>query len=88
MPSVVTVGSPDHYAVLTQVQVSVARDEATTRSIWLLEQAHWPLRQALHLMDWSIPLTEEQNTRHECSQNMYSFYGLSMSHTEATPPRP
>ena len=47
-----TVGSSDYYTVLTQVHLSVARDEVTTLSVWLWEQADWPpLFQALHLMD-------------------------------------
>ncbi|KAK8396061.1 hypothetical protein O3P69_005273 [Scylla paramamosain] len=29
------VGSSDHHAVLTQVDMGVARDEATTRTVWL-----------------------------------------------------
>ena len=50
-------GSCDHYAVLTQVQLSAAGDEATTRSIWLWEEADWPsLRQALRLTDWGTLL--------------------------------
>ena len=37
-----TVGSSDHDAVLTQVQLSTACDEVMTRSIWLWKQADWP----------------------------------------------
>ncbi|MPC61059.1 hypothetical protein E2C01_055122 [Portunus trituberculatus] len=35
------VGSSDHHAVLTQLDVGVARDEATTRTMWMWNKAEW-----------------------------------------------
>ena len=35
------VGSSDHHAVLTQVDMGVARDEATARTVWLWDKADW-----------------------------------------------
>ncbi|KAG7162930.1 RNA-directed DNA polymerase from transposon X-element-like 3 [Homarus americanus] len=35
------VGSSDQYAVLSQVMLGVARDEASTRTIWLWDHADW-----------------------------------------------
>ena len=51
------VGSSDHHAVLTQVDVSVARDEATTRTIWLWNKADWAsLRRDLCHTSWTTVL--------------------------------
>ncbi|MPC78093.1 hypothetical protein E2C01_072570 [Portunus trituberculatus] len=36
------VGSSDHHAVLTHVQLTAAREEAVPRTIWLWEEAEWP----------------------------------------------
>ena len=47
------VGSSDHHAVLTQVDVGVARDEATTRTVWLWDKADWAsLRRDLRHTEW------------------------------------
>ncbi|XP_063845411.1 uncharacterized protein LOC135091588 [Scylla paramamosain] len=47
------VGSSDHHAVLTQVDMGVARDEATTRTVWLWDRADWgSLRRDLRRTDW------------------------------------
>ena len=47
------VGSSDHHAVLTHVDVGVAREDASTRTIWLWDRADWPsLRQDLLCTDW------------------------------------
>lgn len=35
------VGSSDHHAVLTRVNLGVARDVATTRTIWMWDKADW-----------------------------------------------
>ncbi|KAK8373042.1 hypothetical protein O3P69_011770, partial [Scylla paramamosain] len=47
------VGSSDHHAVLTQVDMGVARDESTTRTVWLWDRADWgSLRRDLRRTDW------------------------------------
>ena len=54
------VGSSDHHAVLTHVQLNAAREEAVPRTIWLWEEADWPsLRQALSTTDWEALLVED-----------------------------
>ncbi len=46
-------GSSDHLAVLTQVDMGVARDEATTRTVWLWDRVDWgSLRRDLRRSDW------------------------------------
>lgn len=35
------VGTSDHYAVLTQVKLDAAREDAVPRTIWLWERADW-----------------------------------------------
>lgn len=35
-------GSSDHHAILTRADVGVARDEATSHTIWLWDRADWP----------------------------------------------
>ena len=51
------VGSSDHHAVLTQTDVDVARDEATTRTIWLWNKADWAsLRRDLSHTPWATLL--------------------------------
>ncbi|XP_063875034.1 uncharacterized protein LOC135108190 [Scylla paramamosain] len=47
------VGSSNHHAVLTQVDMGVARDEATTRTVWLWDRADWgSLCRDLRRTDW------------------------------------
>ncbi|KAK4328324.1 hypothetical protein Pmani_001267 [Petrolisthes manimaculis] len=51
------VGSSDHHAVLTKVNVGVARDEATTRTIWMWDKADWlSLRRDLQQTPWTTLL--------------------------------
>lgn len=51
------VGSSDHHAVLTQLEVGVAQDEATTRTIWLWNKADWAsLRRDLTHTPWATLL--------------------------------
>ncbi|MPC79812.1 hypothetical protein E2C01_074357 [Portunus trituberculatus] len=50
-------GSSDHHTVLTQLEVGVARDEATTRTIWLWNKTDWAsLRRDLHYTPWATLL--------------------------------
>ena len=52
------VGSSDHYAVLTQLDVSVAREEAVTRTNWLWERADWPaMKRDLSQTNWASLLS-------------------------------
>ncbi|XP_045137177.1 uncharacterized protein LOC123519737 [Portunus trituberculatus] len=52
------VGSSDHHAVLTKIQLHVAREKAAPRTIWLWEQASWrDMRGALTATDWQTVLT-------------------------------
>ena len=58
------VGSSDHHVVLTQVQLTVAREAAFPRSIWLWEQADWPaLRQALGNTHWEALLANDVESK-------------------------
>ncbi len=48
------VGSSDHNAVLTDINIGVAREEAVTRTIWLWDRADWPsLKSELRHTDWA-----------------------------------
>ncbi|MPC35274.1 hypothetical protein E2C01_028694 [Portunus trituberculatus] len=50
-------GSSDHYVLLTQLDVGVAQDEATTRTIWLWNKANWaPLHRELSHTPWATLL--------------------------------
>ena len=52
------VGSSDHHAVLTLIDLDTARESAVPRTIWLWDKADWPsMRQALHTTDWDTLLT-------------------------------
>ena len=60
------VGSSDHHAVLTHINLSAAREDAVPRTIWVWDKADWPsLRQALHTTDWESLLSGdvEEKTR-------------------------
>ena len=51
------VGSSDHHAVLTQVDLGVARDEATSRTVWLWDKSDWEsLRRDLRHTAWETLL--------------------------------
>ena len=57
------VGSSDHHAVLTQVDVGVARDEAISRTVWLWDKADWKsLRHDLRHMLWETLLQGEADS--------------------------
>ncbi|MPC51397.1 hypothetical protein E2C01_045241 [Portunus trituberculatus] len=51
------VESSDHHAVLTKIQLHVARERAAPRTIWLWEQARWQdMRDELAATDWQATL--------------------------------
>ncbi|KAG0713638.1 hypothetical protein GWK47_015765 [Chionoecetes opilio] len=53
------VGSSDHHAVLTQIDIGVARDEATSRTVWLWDKADWAsLRRDLSHTAWGALLRD------------------------------
>ena len=53
------VGSSDHHAVLTQIDIGVARDEATSRTVWLWDKADWAsLRRDLSHTAWGTLLRD------------------------------
>ena len=61
-----SVGSSDHYAVLTRLDVGVTREEAVSRTIWLWDRADWPaMRRDLSQTDWASLLSggAEEKTR-------------------------
>ncbi|XP_045103060.1 uncharacterized protein LOC123499311 [Portunus trituberculatus] len=52
------VGSSDHYAVLSSINLSAAREEEQQRVIWLWERADWEaMKRSLSATDWHTVLT-------------------------------
>ena len=52
------IGSSDHNAILSKINLSPAREDDNPRVIWLWEQADWPaIQQALANTDWNTVLT-------------------------------
>ena len=52
------VGSSDHHAILTRVDVGIARDEASSRTIWQWDRADWcSLKSDLQQTDWQALLS-------------------------------
>lgn len=70
------VGSSDHYTVLTQVDLGMAQDEATTCTIWLLDTANRPsLRRELQQTDWATLFNGQAESMvkviNECLKTLY-----------------
>ncbi|KAG0709931.1 hypothetical protein GWK47_002646 [Chionoecetes opilio] len=58
------VGSIDHYAVLAQVKLNMAREDAVPRTIWLWEMADWSsMRHAIDHMDWEALLVGDAEAK-------------------------
>ncbi|MPC38783.1 hypothetical protein E2C01_032299 [Portunus trituberculatus] len=52
------VGNPAHYAVLSSINLSAAREEEQQRVIWLWERADWEaMKRSLSATDWHTVLT-------------------------------
>ncbi|MPC68000.1 hypothetical protein E2C01_062189 [Portunus trituberculatus] len=51
------VSSSDHVAVLSQVELQTAREDATPRTIWLWDKADWPsMKRDIENTDWEALL--------------------------------
>ena len=51
------VGSSDHFAVLSRVELQTAREESIPRTIWLWDRADWPsMKQDMTNTDWEALL--------------------------------
>ncbi|XP_045113326.1 uncharacterized protein LOC123505739 [Portunus trituberculatus] len=58
------VGSSDHFAVLSQVELQTAREDATPRTIWLWDKADWPsMKQDIENTDWEALLVGDADAR-------------------------
>lgn len=59
-----SVGSSDHYAVLSRVDLLTAREDTIPRTIWLWERADWPtLKQNVENTDWGALLVGDVNNK-------------------------
>ena len=58
------VGSSDHYAILSQVELLAAREDAITCAIWLWDRADWPsMRQDMENTDCEALLVEDADAK-------------------------
>ena len=80
------VGSSDHHAVLTQMDVSVARDEAHTRTIWIWERADWPsFRSDLRQTDWDALLSGDAGSKARAlTERLCSLQLIHVPHRQYT----
>ena len=80
------VGSSDHHAVLTQLDVGVARDEATTRTVWLWDKADWTsLRRDLRHTGWVTLLQGgAESMAHALTTHLLALQRRHVPHREYT----
>ena len=58
------VGSSDHFAVLSQVELLTAREDTIPRTIWLWDRADWPsMKQDMENTDWEALLAGDADTK-------------------------
>uniref|UniRef100_A0A0P4VX79 Uncharacterized protein n=1 Tax=Scylla olivacea TaxID=85551 RepID=A0A0P4VX79_SCYOL len=58
------VGSSDHFAVLSQVELQTAREDAIPRTVWLWNRADWPsMKQDMENTDWESLLMGDAETK-------------------------
>jgi len=58
------VGSSDHFAVLSQVELQTAREDAIPRTIWLWDRADWPsMKQDMETTDWEALLVGDADAK-------------------------
>ena len=58
------VGSSDHFAVLSQVELLAAREDAIPRTIWLWDRADWPsMKQDMKNTDWESLLVGDTDAK-------------------------
>lgn len=58
------VGSSDHFAVLSQVELLTAREAAIPRTIWLWDKANWSsMKQDMENTDWEALLVGDTDTK-------------------------
>lgn len=66
-----TVGSSDHYAIYTKINMETSRDKAVTRTIWMWDKGDWKgFRKALNAVDWNNTLAGDINDKVECFTNL------------------
>ena len=59
-----SVGSSDHFAVLSQIEIQIAREDAIPRTIWLWKKANWlSMRQDMESTDWEALLVGDADSK-------------------------
>ncbi len=76
-------GSSDHYAVLTQVELSAAREDAVPRTISLWERADWPsIKHDMVHTDWEVLLVGDAEAKaHALTTKLLSLQQLNVPNT-------
>ena len=66
-----TVGSSDHYVILTKIKIEITRDKAVTRTIWMWDKGDWlGFRKALEAVNWGSILSGEINEQVKALTNL------------------
>lgn len=69
-----TVGSSDHFAVLTSVKIAADRDEAVMRTNWLWDRGDWDgMRDELNTIEWTKVLQGDVDKQVETFTNLLLY---------------